>query len=57
MGKVQGLTVGGRTLDFTKENTRAGLNRIFNTQVFTFRVENEAVKSLSSKPIDGLPPS
>jgi hypothetical protein len=57
MNKVKGLKVGGRTLDFTTENPRTGLNRIFNTQVFTFRIENEAVKSLSSTPIDGLPKS
>jgi ABC-type branched-subunit amino acid transport system substrate-binding protein len=55
MNKVSGLKVGGRTLDFTTENPRTGLNRIFNTQVFTFRVQNQAITSLSSTPIDGLP--
>lgn len=53
--KVSNLTVGGRTLDFTKENPTTGLNRITNTQVFTFRVENEQIKPLSKTPITALP--
>lgn len=53
--KVSNLTVGGRTLNFTKENPTKGLNRITNTQVFTFRIENEQIKSLSKTPITALP--
>jgi ABC-type branched-subunit amino acid transport system substrate-binding protein len=55
LNKASNVQVGGRTLDFTKQNTRPGLNRIFNTQVFTFRVSGGKIKSLSTTPINGLP--